>query len=184
VWEEKKAKKIVTDIGRGWNISQSGLVIKESLLFIERGISKRLVQVLVIGESCHFCPGTVGCVIFSNKDNNWEVEFGEKIASIGSWGVPPLGTLVEIGPDKYGILFQWVRSVQGGGYISNIALMAYKGRTFKKLLFMHTGYYEDMEAKELNIKFIPGNNSDYYDIEIASQVYRFLEGEYKDQTYD
>jgi hypothetical protein len=47
------------------------------------------------------------------------------IASMGSWGVPPSGTLVEIGPATYRILFRWVRSVQGGDYVNNVALMAY-----------------------------------------------------------
>jgi hypothetical protein len=98
------------------------------------------------------------------------------IASMGSWGVPPSGILVEIGPDTYGILFSWVRSVQGGGYVNNVALMAYMGETFKKLLFMNTDYYEDSKAKEFDIKFIPGNNPNFYDIKIASQVYRFLDG--------
>jgi hypothetical protein len=102
------------------------------------------------------------------------------ITSIGSWGVAPSGKLVKIGPDKYGISFQWARSVQGGGFVGYVAVLAYVGGSFNTVLFIETVYYDYFpEENELKIKFVPGTNHDFYDIEIASQTYRFVGGAYQ-----
>ena len=180
-WEEGRAKTIVTDICQEWNVSEGGFVIRESLPFQEAGVSKRLVQITVRGESCHFCPGVVLGVVFSNREDTWKVEFAGRILIAGSWGVAPSGELARIGSKSWGFLFQWSRSAQGGGSVGYVALSAYVGGTFRKVLFIETGYFDDFEKTEQDIKFVPGANPDFFDILIASKVYRFVEGEYKFQ---
>jgi hypothetical protein len=178
-WEEGKAKAIVKDICQEWNVSERGFVIRESLPFQEAGVSKRLVQVTVQGESCHFCPGAVGAVVFSDREDTWKVEFGGLFLIAGSWGVAPSGELVKIGLESRGILFQWSRTAQGGGFVGYVALSAYVGGSFTNVLSEKTGYFEDLKESEQNIKFIPGANPDFFDIGIGSRIYRFVEGEYK-----
>jgi hypothetical protein len=180
-WKEESAKIIVMDICQEWNVSEGGFSVKKSIPFRENGISKRVVQVLVQGESCRFCPGTVGAVVFSNKEDTWEVEFGREILNVGSWGVAPAGDLVKIGSKSWGVIFQWPRTAQGGGYVGHVALSAYVDGIFRNVLFVETGYFEDLEEIEQEIKFIPGANPDFFDIVIASKVYRFIEGEYEIQ---
>jgi hypothetical protein len=60
-------------------------------------------------------------------------------------------------------------------------LSAYVDGIFRNVLFVETGYFEDLEEIEQEINFIPGANPDFFDIVIASKVYRFIEGEYEIQ---
>ena len=180
-WEEGRAKTFVTDICQEWNVSEGGFSIRESLPFQEAGVSKRLVQVTVQGESCHFCPGAVGAVVFSNREDTWKIEFAGMILIAGSGGVAPSGELVRIGLKSWGVLFQWSRWAQGGGSAGYVALCSYIGGTFRNVLFIETGYFDDFEETKQDIKFIPGANPDFFDIDIGSKVYRFVEGEYKFQ---
>jgi hypothetical protein len=180
-WEEERAKTIVKDICQEWSVSEGGFSIRESLPFQEAGVSKRLVQVTVQGESCHFCPGTVLGVLFSNGEDTWKIEFAGRILIAGSGGVAPSGELVKIGLKSWGFLFQWSRTAQGGGAAGYVALSAYIGGTFRNVLFVETGYFDDFEETEQDIKFIPGADTDFFDIGIGSKVYRFVEGEYKFQ---
>lgn len=178
-WKEESAKTIVMGICQKWCLSEGGFSIKKSVPFRENGISKRVVQVLVQGESCRFCPGRVGAVVFSNKEDTWEVESGREILNAGSWGVGPSGDLVKIGPTLWGLIFQWPRAAQGGGYVGHVALSAYIGGIFRNMLFVETGYFKALEEVEQEIKFILGATPDFFDIVIASKVYRSKGGKYE-----
>ncbi len=179
-WDEKKARNIVKEIYNEWNVEDQGYKIKKSISFQENRILKRFMQVLMSDEGCHFCPGTVGGVIFTNRSNNWEIEFEEKaIIILGSDGFPPSGKLVKIGSDRIGILFQWNLWAQGGGSYGHIDLVARIGETFKGVLAKKTGYTEEPYPEK--VEFIPGDNPEFYDIKISSRVYKFVytDGQYK-----
>ncbi|MGD2151197.1 MAG: hypothetical protein PVF99_11355, partial [Desulfobacterales bacterium] len=116
-WDEKKSTEIIANICKRWTYNKNieDYSIKKPLSFYKDGIQKRFIQISINGESCHFCPGLIGAVIFSERNGRWEVEFeDETFAKFGCYGVPPEAKLIKIGSDRYGLLFQWMRNAQGG----------------------------------------------------------------------
>jgi len=175
-WDEKGARNIVKEIYKEWDRDYK---ITKSIPFQENRVLKRFIQVLIYNEGCHFCTGTIGGVIFAYRNNNWKIESEEKaIILLGSDGVPPSGKLVKIGSDRIGILYQWDRWAQGGGYVGYVDLMA-RIETFKGVLAIETGYTQEPHKEK--VEFIPGDNPDFYDIKISSRVYKFVNGRYKVQ---
>lgn len=183
-WNEEKAREIITDICKGWifNDIQENFTIKRSLSFQKNGIQKRLVQILRNGESCHFCPGLIGVVIFSERNDRWKVEFEEKtFAKFGSHGVPPEAKLIKIGLDRYGLLFQWWRNVQGGGdYVHYVALIDLSDKRYTLILGEELYQTEGYPAIVIpNLEVISTFNGDFYNLKINSKIYKFSEGKYR-----
>lgn len=183
-WDEGKATKIITDICKRWkfNERQEDYSIKKSLSFKKDGIQKRFVQISRNGESCHYCPGLIGAVIYSKNNSHWEVEFEEEnFAKFGFYGVAPQAKLIKIGSDRYGLLFQWSQNAQGGGgYVHYVALFDLRDKGYKlilgeKIYQTEVALYPDTPKVEV----ISTINGDFYNIRINSKIYKFREGKYK-----
>jgi len=183
-WNEERAREIITDICKGWifNDIQKDYTIKESLSFHKNGIQKRFVQISRNGESCHFCPGLIGAVIFSENNNHWNVEFeDETFAKFGCYGVPPEGKLIKIGSGRYGLLFQWARYAQGGGgYVHYVALIDLGDKRYK-LILREEIYQKEVTQKPVipKVESVSTVKSDFYDIKINTKIYQFKVGKYK-----
>ncbi|MGD8549627.1 MAG: hypothetical protein PVJ45_08400, partial [Desulfobacterales bacterium] len=183
-WNEEKAREITTDICKGWTFNdiQEDYTINKSLSFQKDGIQKRFVQISRNGESCHFCPGLIGAIIFSERNGRWKVEFEDKtFAKYGSHGVPPEAKLIKIGSDRHGLLFQWWRNVQGGGaYVHYVALIDLGDKRYKLILGEEL-YQKEVAPKPVapKVESVSTVKSDFYDIKINTKIYHFKEGKYK-----
>ncbi len=58
------------------------------------------------GDNCPVCKASIGGAVFVHKNNNWQVESEQRhITMVGAGGRAPAGELIEIGKDRYGLLF-------------------------------------------------------------------------------
>ena len=183
-WNEEKARDIITDICNGWffNDIHADYTIKRSLSFQKNSMQKRFVQISRNSESCHFCPGLIGVVIFLERNGRWDVEYEDKtFAKYGSYGVPPEARLIKIGSDRYGLLFQWWRNAQGGGgYVHYVALIDLSDKKYK--LILGEELYQTKDYPELvipHLEVVSTLKGDFYNIKINSKIYKFVEGKYK-----
>jgi len=182
-WDEDRAVKIVTDICDGWLLSdaQGGYAIKSSLAFQRNNINKKFFQISANGESCRFCPGLIGAVIFSELNGTWEVEFEEEdFANFGVYGVPPEAKLIKIGAVRHGLLFQWWRNVQlGGGSVHYVALIDLGDKGYP--LILGNEIYQEVTLDPLipKLEMIPSSKSELYNIKINSKIYKFKRGKYE-----
>ena len=183
-WNEEDAREIIADICNGWGFNelQKDYTIKRSLSFEQNGIQKRFVQISRNSESCHFCPGLIGAVLFTERNGRWNVEFQEKdFAKFGSHGVPPEAKIIKIGSDRYGLLFKWWRNVQGnGGYVHYVAVIDLGDKRYKLILGEELHQTEDYPKLVIpHLEVISTSNGDFYNIKINSKIYNFREGKYK-----
>lgn len=202
-WNEAKAKGIIIEICKRWEIhnKQGNYSIEKSLPFMKNGIRKRFVQISRNGESCHNCPGLIGAVIFSENNDRWEVEFeDENFAKFGFYGVPPEAKLIKIGSDRYGLLFQFWRMLQGycreveegqeegylicsGGYVHYVAIIDLRAKGYPLILEEKVYQTEEDFANQApvvpKVEVISTANGDFYNIRIHSKIYKFREGNYK-----
>lgn len=202
-WDENKALKIVTYICKGWlfDDAQGGYNIKSSLSFRRNNINKRLFQISANGESCRFCPGLIGVVVFSENNGIWEVQFEEEhFARFGCHGLPPEAKLLRIGSNRYGLLFQWWRMLQGycreveereeegylvcsGGYAHYVAIIDLGDKKYPLILEDETHQIEedfyDQPPVIPKVEVISTTNDNFYRIRINSKIYTFENGKYK-----
>jgi len=202
-WNEEKAREVIIDICKEWMFKgmQEDYTIGKSLSYQKNGIQKRFVQISRNGESCHFCPGLIGAVIFSENNNSWYVEFeDETFAKFGYYGIPPDGKLIKIGSDWYGLLFQFWRMQKGscrdveegkgegyvicsGGYVHDVAIIDLRDKKYS--LILREKIYQTEEDFTNQAPVIPKveatstSNSDFYSIKINTKIYKFKEEKYK-----
>ena len=95
--------------------------------------------------------------------------------------MPPEAKLIKIGSDRYGLLFQWWRNVQGGGgYVHYVALIDLREKRYK--LILGEELYQTEDYPELvipHLEVILTFKGDFYNIRINSKIYKFREGKYK-----
>ena len=203
-WNEEKAREIITDICKGWilNDRTGDYTIKKSLSFQKNGIQKRFVQILANSESCRFCSGLIGAVIFSESNGTWEVEFeNENFDRFGCHGVPPEAKLVKIGSDRHALLFQWSRMQQpgsmqhveegkgegyvyySGGYVHYVAIIDLGDKGYPLILgeqiYQTEEDFTDQSPVIPKVEVISTINDDFYNIRINSKIYKLREGRYK-----
>ncbi len=182
-WDEDKAIKIVNNICKEWLFSdaQGGYDIKSSFAFQRDNTRMHFFQVSASGESCRFCPGIIGAVVFSKNNRFWEVELEEEFfARFGCYGVPPEAKLIKIGSGRYGLLFQWWRSGQGGGFEHYIVLINLGNKDYS-LILEEQIYQSDtsLEPRIPKIEVRTTIKGDFYDIKIGSKLFNFKNGKYK-----
>ncbi len=65
-------------------------------------------------EECHACAPILGAAMFQEIDGAWFIEALQKdLGEIGSYGELPSNKLVTIGPDMFGVLFNYGYIAQG-----------------------------------------------------------------------
>ncbi|MFN8395435.1 MAG: hypothetical protein U0176_12395 [Bacteroidia bacterium] len=91
-------------------------------------------------EDCHVCAPILGAVQFQEIDGAWFIESLRKdLGELGSWGQLPANKLVKLGPDEYGVLFNYGYTAQGiteGG----IRLIGPIEGQFEALLDLNTSF--------------------------------------------
>lgn len=182
-WDEKKAMEITKNICKKWDSNKSFVdySINKSLSFEKDGIQKRFIQISRNGENCHFCPGLIGVVIFSESNGGWEIEFDEeKFAKFGFYGVPPEGKLIKIGLHRYGLLFQWFRKAQTGGFVHYVALIDL-GEIRYNLILGEELYQKEVSQEPVipKVEVISTTNDIFYNIRINKKIYKYRKGKYE-----
>lgn len=182
-WDENKAIKIVYNICKGWQFDEfrEGYSIKSSLSFQRNNIAKRFIQISANSESCRFCPGLIGAVVFSERNSKWKVEFeDENFARFGCNGVPPEAKMIKIGSDRYGLLFQWWRSGQGGGYVHYVALIDLGGKDYPLILneIIHMPY-DALVPSIPKLETYSNTEGEFYNIKIGPKLFYFKTNKYK-----
>lgn len=184
-WQDDKAKAIVKEIVQSWDLIKEYEVsdiegsIKGSCFypFSRKGTPKRFFQVGFVG-----CPGFIGAIVFSKNDSFWAVEYiNEHFSGLGCWQPPPRAKVEKIGVDRYGLVYQYWRNVQGGGgYVHYVALIDLGDESYN--LILREEIYQEGEGPEAiipKVQAISGANRSFYDIKIDSKIYRFRDGKYK-----
>lgn len=91
-------------------------------------------------EDCHVCAPILGIVQFQEIDGAWFIETLRKdLGELGSWGQLPANKLVKLGPEEYGVLFNYGYTAQGiteGG----IRIIGPVQGQFEELLDLNTSY--------------------------------------------
>ena len=132
-------------------------------------------------DGCHACGSALSVATFAwhEDDHIWKSElFQEDFDVLGFFGYPPeVTSLIRIGPRKYGLMFLSDNISQGSleRYLFVYALI---DDSFRKVLQIQGVRHEignilpqNPDYRMVMVKseygFVPGNNSDYYDFEIA-----------------
>jgi hypothetical protein len=146
----------------------------------ENGQPKYIVLTYAIPDSpdefdCHACVPLIGAAVFDRHGSNWEVATQEtNLMMAGAWGKPPVAQLLIIGPKKYGI--RLVNSELHQGYASDTETIVTEMDARLRIIFRQDtladscGAKPDCESIASTIDFVPGGNSEYYDIRVISKA--------------
>jgi hypothetical protein len=149
--------------------------------FSEDRASKYLViyEIAISYDECQFCMVHIGGSVLSHANGNWQViAHRDSITVAGGWRYGyGVGELVQIGPDKYGYIFE--RYCIGTGFSEDeVALITdVDGRL--QLVFDNIGIAgrnhpcgEDggmpCWTYDSDLQFVPGNNPDYFDLHLST----------------
>jgi hypothetical protein len=126
-------------------------------------------------EDCVACAPILGAALFTSIDGAWFVESIKKdIAQIGAWGKLPPSELIAIGPQTWGLRFDYGYTAQGT-QIGSMALMSTVDGQFQIIADVHTRFSnEEMflegEGEELKYSYnseltwVAGDNTDIHDM--------------------
>lgn len=138
---------------------------------------------------CHACQPSIGVAVFALEGQNWVLESANPaIDFYGGWGNAPEVSLVQVGPEKHGIILSW--SDMGQGFESaSKSLLIPAGKTVSNVWDL--GDEEDnlgaIDPTEKSTNFPPhrfsaafrflsgdestnsNGNPDYYDIEVIAR---------------
>lgn len=91
-------------------------------------------------EDCHACAPILGAAMFQEIDGAWFIEALQKdLGELGSWGQLPANRLTKLGPDLYGVLFNYGYTAQGVSQ-GGIHVMGLVQGQFHALLDVNTSY--------------------------------------------
>ncbi|MBN2006656.1 MAG: hypothetical protein JXA21_25105 [Anaerolineae bacterium] len=77
-----------------------------ALPFKQNGEDKIFFITEIPGENCPTCKASIGGAVFVKTNTSWQIESEQRhIAMVGAYGRTPSGELVEIGQDRFGLLF-------------------------------------------------------------------------------
>lgn len=127
---------------------------------------------------CHACLPLIGGAIFRQKDSRWVVEAAQKIIGWGDVFETGNFDLIQIGPDKYGVLIHVSDSHQGYEDSKFEILVPYNGHI---TIALDAGYIEkpgpaaciddniNMPQQDLKIKFEAGKRPEYFDVIVQAK---------------
>jgi hypothetical protein len=143
--------------------------------------SKYLViyEMAISHDECQFCMVHIGGSILSHTNGNWQViAHRDSIIVAGGWRYGyGVGELVQIGPDKYGYIFE--RYCIGTGFSEDEVALITDVDGQLQLVFDNIGIAgknypcgEDggMPCWTYNsdLQFVPGDNPDYFDLHLST----------------
>lgn len=183
-WDKNKADSIAKNIfeNSGRFDDYAHYQIENPILFTHKGRQKYFIQVSMAGEGCHFCPGYIGAIIFSQRNGAWEVEsINEDFAALGCWGFPPQPQAIKLGADRYGLLYEWDRDAQGGGGLVHYYVIINLWTKKYDLILEEEKYSKSEESKPTFpvVKVLSVSDSAVNDIQIGTSIYKYTDGRYQ-----
>lgn len=147
--------------------------------------------------TCTQCPALIGGGLFSRRGKEWLLDSVETaVTQVGSWGRVPKGKLVEIGPDKRGVLFQ--DELKAQAYVGeHTVILTDVGGVLREVLRVEThasnengcgieGFEECWEYTS-TWEFTPGRNLEYDDFHMTISGTRydgvFVQDAYEERLY-
>lgn len=144
--------------------------------FKQSDLNKRVVIHTQSTCGSHNCGAILRGAILVQQGLTWQIESAaKKIIEVGVYGEPPAGKLIQVGTDNYGVLFEGGDIHQG--YTTSYAFLIMPvGDTLQEVFSFTTGQDNsgtcDNETTELpncysyeaTLKFVAGQNPDYFDI--------------------
>jgi hypothetical protein len=137
------------------------------------------------GYNCHGCSVAVGAGVFTWKGQQWVLESASAaVGFYGEWGHPPGIELVQVGPEKHGLLLSVNDEAQGFAGSNKILLLPIN-RTVAEVWFIEDendnlgridpndkSNHEVPYKSSATFKFFAANDGvsrEYYDIEVISR---------------
>jgi hypothetical protein len=127
---------------------------------------------------CHACAPLVGVAVFEKSGAAWKVEASEKPDIIfGQYGNPAKAQLFQVGPSHSGIELSDTDGGQGVADSHVMFLVPWKGgfsQAYAGIVASNNSDYCGPQADspcyayKSNLKFVKGDNADYYDFAIES----------------
>jgi hypothetical protein len=138
------------------------------------------------GDDSHGQAPAIGGALFEKVPGGWKAALRtEEIAKLGSYGKPPDGRLVQLGPERWGVEYTPTFAAMGvteGG----LAVIAETGGALK-LVLSQTGISAEnggecdeaadtCYAFDSEIRYVPGAGTDWFDVEVVTSGSRRGEG--------
>jgi hypothetical protein len=153
---------------------------------------------------CHLCRPAIGVGVFAWQSKHWVLQSANAaVGAFSGYGDPPAIELVQIGPEKHGLMLS-ADDLTHGNYASFKVLLAPLGGTVAEVwsVTIKQNYGDGCDLhcdSSATFKFFDANDAnsgDYYDIEAISrgnyreddthlkpenwtEIYRFKDGEYR-----
>jgi|GEM_PF-3533202 len=161
--------------------------------FVSDGVQKVVLLTATLSkdqngwENCHACAPILGAAMFTRIDSAWFVEAIKKnITEVGAWGELPSNNLVKMGPDTYGVAFDYGYTGQGTT-LGGTLLIAFGDGSIQQVADIHTtfsneGMFMDGQQDDLaygyesTISFQPGDNTEIFDLVVATTGTRPADG--------
>ncbi len=142
-------------------------------LLTESYVQNETIKTLVLTETiigdCHICAPQISGAVFLQQDGNWILDFKHiNFLTIGSWGYAPPAELVQIGDNRFGILFR-NRYVSSGITGEETVLFTELNGLFEEIFSFQTAlnYQEEGWSYESDLVFSLQSNRDWFDIQIT-----------------
>ncbi len=197
-----------------WQCSKENSIVSVSVLLMSQVVENGVQKIYLVasaapnddslgGFQCHVCQPAIGVGVFAWQSKHWALQsVNAVVGAFGGYGYPPGVELVQIGPEKHGILLS-ANDLTHGHYADFKRLLIPLGKTVTEVwsvtVEQNNGVdTEDYESKATFKFFTAGDGSskDYYDIEVISkgnssqdgehlkpenwtEIYRFEGGKYK-----
>jgi len=157
--------------------------------FRQSGLEKYIVlaETTLDDIATHGQPAVIDGAIFAQTDGVWQIVFEEKeVTTLGAFGIAFTESeeLVQIGPDKYGVLLRWKGGNQGQFIEQAILITEVQGH-LKEVLYIVIGEenlgtcgegLEECWHYSSELEFVPGENPVYYDLQVATVGSRLVSG--------
>jgi hypothetical protein len=122
---------------QGWSCSSENTRVSVSVLLNKEVLEGNLAKTYVVASSkpvndelgeynCHACQPAIGVAVFVKQGSKWSMESSNpSVGFYGGWGEVPGVEILEIGPEKHGILLSQEDLAQGYESTSKFLLVPF-----------------------------------------------------------
>ena len=141
--------------------------------YVENGVQKFMLgtstyshDILKGGAGDGWAPlPIIGVAIFASEGGQWKLEAEDKYVTTGAW-FQQSATLQRVGPEKWGMLLDYVQYLGGGYVISGLSLLMPYGGGIKEYRLgagSNDGEGDDAGRGNFSVSFDTASTGEYYD---------------------
>lgn len=138
--------------------------------YYQNGAAKTLVLTETINGECHICTPQISGAVFLEQEGDWILDFKQlNFLSIGGWGQSPPATIIQIGENRFGILFR--HHFAGTGISGEeIVIVTEMDELFKTVLVTDSALRNVEEGWGYDSEVVISEEAgrDWYDIQITT----------------